>query len=166
VAFEDEVVAQMNALKRRALSLCRNETLADDLVQDTVLRAITKQHQFEQGTNLRAWLFTILRNQFLSGSRVSGRLHLDADDLLSKTVPAANDQAAALEAKDALSHIVLLPVEQQRALMAIANGLTYDALAERENVPVGTIKSRVSRARAKLADLLGAPELLALGAEA
>lgn len=157
---------QMKSLRRQALRLCRNAAEGEDLVQDTVLRALTKRDQYQPGTNLAAWMFTILRNTYLSNCRKSGRLVGDPDGLLSAHVRSSSDPVSAYEAKDAISFIVLLPEAQQRALMAAANGLSLDDIAAREGVPVGTVKSRVSRARTALAEMLKAPEYLQLGAEA
>ncbi len=152
-----EVEKQMKKLRGFALRLCRDRCEADDLVQDTMLRAIEKREQFQQGTNLTAWLFTICRNMFLSDKRKKRMLAEDAEGIFTAYLPSSADTLGALEAKDAISHIVLLPAMYQRVLMLASSGQSYDQMAEAVGVSVGTIKSRLHRARNMLAELLGEP---------
>lgn len=111
------VEAHRKRLMASAMKLCRDTDQAEDLVQETMMRAIRNQHLFEPGSNLAGWLYTIMRNQFFSDRRRDGRIVADADDLLSRTVPAREDHAAAYEAKEALSFLVLIPLHMRRALL-------------------------------------------------
>lgn len=154
------VEAHRKRLMASAMKLCRDTDQAEDLVQETMMRAIRNQHLFEPGSNLAGWLYTILRNQFFSERRKDGRIVADADDLLSKMVPAREDHAAAYEAKEALSFLVLIPLHMRRALLLTANGMSIEEIARHEGVADGTIKSRVHRGRSMLADLIGDRSLL------
>lgn len=155
MTFEQELVFHSAALRSRCLNICRDRDRADDLAQDVMVRALRAKDTFTPGTNMRAWLFTIARNEFLTGYRKNGRVLQDVDDMLARTVPSDDDLQAALEAKDAIAHLADIPIAQVRVLMASASGLSLDDIAARENIPVGTVKSRVFRARARLAELLG-----------
>lgn len=155
MTVETDLVAELPLLRRRALNLTKNPVEAEDLVQDTIVRALRAQATFEPGTNLRAWAMTIMRNEFLSRRRRAGRIVDDPDEVLTNKLRSQSDPQAALEAKDAISHLALLSDEHVRSLMAAASDLTLEAIAERERIPVGTVKSRISRARARLAELLG-----------
>lgn len=120
-----------------------------------MLKAIQKQHLFEPGSNLKAWLLTIMRNHFLAERRRAGRVVQDSDDMLAKTVAAQDNHAAAYEAKDVLSYLALVPLKMRRAVLMAAGGMQIDEIASREGVAEGTIKSRIHRGRTMLADLTG-----------
>lgn len=153
--FQDQVIAEMKKLKQRALRLTRNPDEADDLVQDTVIRAIANEDRFTPGTNLAAWLTVILRNQFFAVIRVSGRTVADIDDAIARTLPANDDQFSAYAAKEVISFIVEIPMAYRKPLLLAAQGLTIDEIAAVIGVPTGTVKSRIHRARHMLADLTG-----------
>jgi RNA polymerase sigma-70 factor, ECF subfamily len=154
-AFADNVAGEMKMLRKVAIKLCRNLDMADDLVQETCVKAITKQHLFRPGTNLSAWLNTILRNCYFSSCRKAAWLVADPEGVIASAQLAPDDQSAALDARDAISHLALLPAIHVRALIASADGLSIDEMATAENVPTGTIKSRVHRGRAMLAGIIG-----------
>lgn len=154
-AFADLLVAEQRPLIQFALRLARRKDDAEDLVQETMCRALEKEHQFRLGTNLRAWLFVILRNLFCSQGRRAGRVVADSDGILTMHLPANEDQAASLEAKDALSHLDDLVEEQRSVLWASVDGVTLEDMAALHGVPIGTIKSRISRGRATLHRVLG-----------
>ena len=154
--FRTALVAEMPHLRAFAISLCRSRDLADDLVQDTLVRAWSSHASFQTGTNLKAWLFTILRNSYFSTYRKQRNEVADSDGQIAASVgvPAAQDGAMAM----ADFHIALakIPDDQREALLLVgASGFTYEEAAEICGAAVGTIKSRVSRARAQLAKLLG-----------
>jgi RNA polymerase sigma-70 factor, ECF subfamily len=158
--FDMAVVAQVTKLRGFACKLCRNDSTAEDLMQDTIVRALSARHQFTPGTNLGAWLMTIMRNTFIGQSRKM-RPHEDPDDLMAKTVPAQDDIEAACEARDALTFLVLVPAKMRRALLMAAMGSSIEEIAQAEGVADGTIKSRIHRGRVMLAELIGQPELMA-----
>jgi RNA polymerase sigma-70 factor (ECF subfamily) len=151
-------------LRAFALSLTNDPITADDLVQDTFLRAWANLARFERGTNLGAWLFTILRHSFCSGYRKRRHEVEDPDEAYAARMSVPPEQEAALalaELRLALSH---LPRRQREALLMIsAEGLTYEDVAMIQRVAVGTIKSRVNRARHQLARLLHMPNRVEVG---
>lgn len=154
--FGQLLVEQMPALQRRAVHLSRDRHHSEDLVQITVLKAWEHQESYQEGSCLRAWLFTILRNAFITGIRSKRREVADTDGRFSArvTVPASQDDALAL--KQVLSVIQkTLPDAQRAALMYMgADGYSQQEAASACGCSLGTIKSRVSRARAALGHLL------------
>ncbi len=151
----DEIVEHLPALRAFAMSLCRNSAQADDLVQDTVVKAWTKFDKFQEGTNLRAWLFTILRNTFYSGRRKAQREVADVDGAFSANLASKPDHDGRLALKDFEVAFAKLADEQREALILVgASGFSYEEAAEMCGCAVGTIKSRANRGRARLAELL------------
>ena len=151
----DEIVQHLPALRAFAMSLARNSAQADDLVQDTIVKAWSKFDKFQEGTNLRAWLFTILRNTFYSGRRKASREVADVDGVFASTLATKPDHDGRLAMKDFEVAFAQLPDEQREALILVgASGFSYEEAAETCNCAVGTIKSRANRGRAKLAELL------------
>jgi RNA polymerase sigma-70 factor, ECF subfamily len=155
-AFIDGIMASLASLRAFANSLTRAGDQAEDLVQETVLRAISKQEQFEAGTNLQAWLCTILRNQFCSGHRKSLREVEDADGSYAATMISNPDQEDRIMIRDLEVALGTLPQGQREALLLVsADGLSYEEAAQVLECAVGTVKSRVNRARTCLAELMG-----------
>jgi len=153
------MLAALPSLRAFALSLTHNVTSADDLVQDTILRAWANLDRFEAGTNLQAWLFTILRNGFYSQHRKKRREVEDPDGSYAARLWAPPEQPARCDVQDMLKALAKLPVEHREALLLIvAEGLSYEDAARVCGVPVGTMKSRTFRARAGLAQLLAVEE--------
>ncbi|MBQ4825490.1 MULTISPECIES: RNA polymerase sigma factor [unclassified Leisingera] len=151
----DELTEHLGALRAFALSLTRNSATADDLVQDTLIKAWTNIGKFKTGTNMRAWLFTILRNTFYSLRRKRKREVEDADGSLALALASKPDHDGRLNMRDFMQAFDQLPDTQREALTLVgAGGFSYEEAAETCGVAVGTIKSRVGRARASLADLL------------
>jgi RNA polymerase sigma-70 factor, ECF subfamily len=151
----EAMLAALPNLRAFAVSLTHNVTSADDLVQDTILRAWANLDRFEAGTNLNAWLFTILRNAFLSQYRKTRREVEDPDGFFAGRLRTPPDQNAKCDVQDMLKAFRKLAVEHREALLLIVTeGLSYEDAARVCGVPVGTIKSRVNRARARLAQLL------------
>ena len=151
----DELVAHLGVLRAFAISLCKNPTLADDLVQETVMKAWKSIDKFEPGTNMRAWLFTILRNTYYSVYTKSRREVGDAEGTLTEGLLVKPDHDGRLAYKDFLSAFEELPDEQREALTLVgASGFSYEEAADMCGVAIGTIKSRVGRARQKLVELL------------
>ncbi|TIX28840.1 MAG: sigma-70 family RNA polymerase sigma factor [Mesorhizobium sp.] len=158
-AFDRDVMASYSALRRFAVSLTRDPTRADDLVQEAVVKAMEKWEQFTDGTNLKAWLFTILRNEHISQARKATRLVEDPDDMLAKNMSVQAGQPFAVDLKITQKRMRLLPTEQRRAIELVAVlGNDYERAAELIGVAVGTIKSRVSRARDFLETGIAPPE--------
>lgn len=151
----DEIISHLPQLRAFAISLTRNSSSADDLVQDTVVKAWKGFDKFETGTNLQAWLFTILRNTFYSDLRKARREALSSDDQITDEIAShdhGDEQIALIDFERALS---TLPTEQREALVLVgASGLSYEDAAATCGVAIGTIKSRVNRGRARLAEIL------------
>lgn len=151
----DELVTHLPALRAFALSLTRNRATADDMMQDTVLKAWSNMDKFQAGTNMRAWLFTILRNNFYSSRRKLNREVADVDNVFSDNLSVKPDHDGRLQLADFKKALNQLPDEQREALILVgASGFAYEEAADMCGVATGTIKSRVNRARAKLTELL------------
>ena len=144
------------SLRAFAISLTQNNDRADDLVQETLVKAWDKQASFQLGTNLKAWLFTILRNEFYSQMRKRGREVQDSDGVLTAGVAVHPGQQGSVDLKDFRRALEQLPEDQREAIVLIgASGFSYEEAAEICGCAVGTIKSRVSRARTRLQEILG-----------
>lgn len=155
----EELVTHLPALRAFALSLTRNGAAADDLVQDTILKAWSNIDKFQAGTNLRAWLFTILRNTFYSGRRKIRREVSDTDGAHAARLSSKPDHDGRLALKDFRVAFDQLPDEQREALILVgASGFAYEEAAEMCGCAVGTIKSRANRGRKRLAELLNLEE--------
>jgi RNA polymerase sigma-70 factor (ECF subfamily) len=139
-AIRDQVLSTVPSLRAFAISLCGNIDRADDLVQETLLRALSHIDSFEPGTNMPAWLFTILRNLFRSEYRKRRREVEDADGRYAETLKSHPEQTGRVEFEEFRTALAKLPSDQREALILVG--------------AVGTIKSRVNRARTRLADLL------------
>jgi RNA polymerase sigma-70 factor (ECF subfamily) len=147
--FQDMLVEHLPHLRAFALRISRNRSLADDLVQETMLRALCNSDKFLQGTNMQAWLSTILRNRFYDELRA--RSHFAVYDALPHPTEQAGEQEAQLEMKEIEREFAALPVLQREALSLVGvNGFSYEEAAKIVRCPEGTIKSRVCRARTTL----------------
>ena len=151
----DELVEHLPALRAFALSLTRNRATADDMMQDTVLKAWSNMDKFQVGTNMRAWLFTILRNTYYSSRRKLKREVPDVDNVFSQNLSVKPEHDGRLQMMDFKEALSQLGDEQREALILVgASGFSYEDAAEMCGVATGTIKSRVNRARARLAELM------------
>ena len=151
----DELVDHLPAMRAFAMSLTRNSATADDMVQDTLVKAWTNIDKFEVGTNLRAWLFTILRNTYYSSRRKAKREVADVDGVFTESLSQKPDHDGRLQMADFRDAFAQLPDEQREALILVgASGFAYEEAAEMCGVAIGTIKSRVNRGRAKLSELM------------
>ncbi|MEL6750448.1 MAG: sigma-70 family RNA polymerase sigma factor [Pseudomonadota bacterium] len=159
-----EIIPNLRAF---ALSLTRAGDKADDLVQETLMKAWNKFHLFQEGTNLKAWVFTIMRNEFYSQMRKRGREVQDTDGAFSAQLATHPQQDGHMDMDDFRTALESLPEDQREALMLIgALGQSYEEAAEITGVAIGTIKSRVSRARTKLMDQLDVAGESAYGPDA
>jgi RNA polymerase sigma-70 factor (ECF subfamily) len=153
--FRSDLLAAIPSLRAFAVSLAQNADKADDLVQETLVKAWDKQKSFQPGTNLKAWLFTILRNEFYSQMRKRGREVQDSDGTMTGRLAVHPSQDGALDLQDFRRALRQLPEDQREAIILIgASGFSYEEAAEICDCAVGTIKSRVSRGRARLQELL------------
>jgi RNA polymerase sigma-70 factor, ECF subfamily len=147
----------MPPLRRYARSLTRDLSRAEDLLQDCLARALEKEHLWEPGTDLRAWLFTIMHNQHVNDVR---RLAREGSvvpiEEVSGSLPQGPTVEASVELSDAAQAIAVLPRDQREVLiLAGRDGQRYDEMARVLDVPIGTVRSRLSRGRAKLREVMG-----------
>jgi RNA polymerase sigma-70 factor (ECF subfamily) len=164
---QKELICLLPNLRAFAISLCGEADKADDLVQETVLKAWRHLDSFAEGTNLRAWLFTILRNTFLSDLRARrDEVPLESDAAFALHLGVAPSQHSWLGGKDLLKALERLSHDQRAALILVgAEGFTYEEAAAICGCAVGTIKSRVNRARLRLLDTLGVADARELTAD-
>lgn len=147
-SLRDELLAAIPSLRAFAISLIHDRTRADDLVQDTLVRAWGAIDRFERGTNLNAWLFTILRNLYYSEHRKKAREVADPEGSYAATLTIAPDQPSRLDYEDMRLALAHIPTDQREALLLVAaEGLSYEDVAQITGVAVGTVKSRVNRSR-------------------
>ena len=162
--IRDALLAAIPSLRAFAISLSNSPDRADDLVQDTIMRAWKNIDRFEPGTNLNAWLFTILRNLFHSEYRKRRREVEDGDGSYAASLRVAPEQVAKLDFQDMRTALAKLSQDQREALLLVgAEGLPYEEAARICGVAVGTIKSRVNRARIHLAQILGIDDAQEIG---
>lgn len=153
--FRRDLIAFIPHLRAFARNLCGERELGEDLAQSALAKAWRSQDKFQQGTNMKAWLFTILRNEFFTYKRRSWR-QTHWDEIKGARIATPTEpQHWALELSDAARGLRELPEGQREALILVgAAGFTYDEAAEICAMPVGTIKSRVARGRLALAEML------------
>jgi len=146
------IEAQIPRLTRYARVLTRDPVAADDLVQECLTRALGKMHLWEEGTDLRAWLFTILHHQYVSLTRRQARQRAGAELQKSyRSLAVSPSQTTRLELRDLERALAALPEEQRSVIMLVGlEGMRYDEAASLVNLPVGTVRSRVSRGRETL----------------
>ena len=154
--WREQVIALIPSLRAFAWSLCRNPSDADDLVQETLTKAWTHRDKFQPGTNLRAWLFTILRNSWYTAVSKHRRETPDEDGKMAATLTSPASQDWSVELHQLQAALNRLPPEHREALVMVgAAGLSYEEAAEISGCALGTIKSRVNRARNRLAQIMG-----------
>jgi RNA polymerase sigma-70 factor (ECF subfamily) len=152
----NRITLEIPKLRRYARALVRDQPFADDLVQDALARALSKAHLWQEGTDLRAWLFTILHNQYVNhvrrGVREGASVALSETEMKLTTGPT---QQSRLRLRDLERALTKLTVEQRQVILLIGmEGMSYEEVATIMNVPVGTIRSRLSRGRDALRALM------------
>ena len=154
-----ELVEHLPAMRAFAISLTRNSATADDMVQDTLVKAWTNIDKFHVGSSMRAWLFTILRNTYYSARRKAKREVADIDGVFTESLAEKPAHDGHLQMNDFRVALGQLKVEQREALLLVgASGFSYEEAAEMCGVAVGTVKSRVNRARLQLVEIMGLSE--------
>jgi RNA polymerase sigma-70 factor, ECF subfamily len=153
---KESFIAAIPSLRAFAVSLCGSLERADDLVQETMLKAFKHIDSFQEGTNLKAWLFTILRNTYFSERRRLKREVEDADGIHASRVAIHPEQHGHMDMRELQNALTLLHDDQREALILVcAAGMSYEEAAAIAGCAVGTIKSRVNRARIKLTEIMG-----------
>lgn len=154
-SFCNQLTECLPHMRAFARFLCRNNDMADDLVQDASVRALMAAHQFKEGSNFKAWVFTIIHNQHISNYRRKQPLVGAVDIAETAACQIAPNQIDSLLLKDLDRAVRKLPQSQQKALILIVvHGLSYEAAAQVCQCAVGTIKSRVGRARSALHEMM------------
>jgi RNA polymerase sigma-70 factor (ECF subfamily) len=154
-SLRQEMLDAIPHLRAFAISLTGNITHADDLVQTALVRGLEHLDKYQPGTNMQAWLFTILRNQFYTERRKRRREVEDPDGMMAGNLAVMPGQGAHLDFTDMQAALARLSVEQREALLLVAaEGVSYEEAARICGTNLGTIKSRVNRARTRLAELL------------
>jgi RNA polymerase sigma-70 factor, ECF subfamily len=156
VSFTAQVVSGLPQLRRYARALTGDPAWADDLVQDTAERALVRHNAFREGSNLRAWLFTILRNLYIDQFRARREIAVDDESAPWRNLEAPRSEVDGLMLRDVQQALYHLPVEQREVLLLVGvEELTYQEASAVLGVPIGTIMSRLSRAREHMRVLLG-----------
>ncbi len=159
MADRDLIVAEIPRLRRYARALTGDGARADDLVQDTIERALSRWSLWRSGTNLRAWMFAIMHNVFVNQIKSAQRIEYVGDDPLPD-LESRPTQSDALEVRDLAGALQKLSPEQREVLLLVAlEELSYDEAAKALGVPIGTVMSRLSRARERLRALLAGTEV-------
>ena len=154
-SLREPLIAAVPNLRAFAISLCGDVDRADDLVQETLVKAWNKLSSFEQGTNFKAWLFTILRNTYFSERRKLRREVKDTDGEYAARLSVPPEQHGHMDMVDFKAALSRLSDDQRESLILIgAEGFSYEEVAAICGCAVGTVKSRVNRARVRLAELL------------
>ena len=153
--------AEIPRLRRYARALTRDPIRSDDLVQSCLMRAIAKQHLWEHGTNLRAWLFTIMHNQHVNDVRRSAREGITVELVDAPTTTAEPVAETQLALRDLERALAKLRTEEREVILLVGlEGMAYEEVAEVLGIPPGTVRSRLSRGRDSLRRLMGMPEKL------
>lgn len=154
--FHRLIEQQIPRLRRYAQALTHNRERADDLVQDTLGRALIKEEFWRHGTNIRAWLFTIMHNQNVNNVRRDARGGVAVEiERVSGTLPAATDPTASRKMFELDRALGQLPLEQKQVILLVGlEGMSYEDTAGILDIPIGTVRSRLSRGRDALRKLL------------
>jgi RNA polymerase sigma-70 factor (ECF subfamily) len=154
-----EIAPHLPRLRRYARSLLRDSVRADDLVQDTMVRALEKAHLYQHDTNLRGWLVTIMHNEHVNATRRVMRGPIHVSDEAVGELGRAETQEAPVELREVRHAVRRLPAEQRIPLVLHwLHGLKYEEIAAKMDVPLGTVQSRISRARKALRSMIDAPD--------
>ena len=158
--FHNLVESEIPRLRRYARALTRSADRADDLVQEVLIRAISKAHLWQTGTDIRAWLFTIMHNQYVNMVRRAMREETTIDiEQMSSSLVATTDPTASCQLREIERALTCLPDEQREVILLVGlEGMSYEAAAQVLSVPVGTVRSRLSRGREALRRLMDMPE--------
>ena len=156
--FRDQLVALLPSLRAFSRGLCGRRDMADDLAQDTMMRAWAARDSYTQGSNFRAWMFMIMRNQFYTTLRKNARMTSLDPEVAERVLVMAPGQQNGIDVEDVAKALQKLPAEQREVLLLIgANGVSYEEAAEIIGCAMGTVKSRLARGRTALTALIDGP---------
>jgi RNA polymerase sigma-70 factor, ECF subfamily len=157
--FREEIIAIVPSLRAFARGLCGNRELADDLAQDAIMRAWAAHESYTPGTNFRAWMFMILRNQFYTTMRKNSRMTSWDPEAAERLLVEAAPQQHHIHMSDVEKALQKLPAEQREMLLIVgAGGASYEEAAQITGCAIGTVKSRLARGRVALAALINGPD--------
>ena len=156
--FRKELLAVIPSLRAFARGLCGNRDLADDLAQEALAKVWAAQASFTPGTNFRAWIFRILRNHFYTTATVARRFTSYDPELAERTLVSVPNQGGGLLLEDLQRGLLTLPAEQREALLLLESGLQWNEIADIMGVPLGTVKSRITRGRTALRRYIEGPD--------
>lgn len=158
--FRARIEEEIPRLRRYARALTRNGSRSDDLIQDTLVRALAKEHLWEPGTNMRAWLFTIMHNQNVNAVRSAMREGMTVEiEEQSSDLVATTDPTSARQLHELDRALAQVPEEQRQVILLVGlEGMSYEDSAAILHIPVGTVRSRLSRGRDALRKLMGMGE--------
>jgi RNA polymerase sigma-70 factor (ECF subfamily) len=158
--FRARIEEEIPRLRRYARALTRNGSRSDDLIQDTLVRALAKEHLWEPGTNMRAWLFTIMHNQNVNAVRSAMREGMTVEiEEQSSNLVATTDPTSARQLHELDRALAQIPEEQRQVILLVGlEGMSYEDSAAILHIPVGTVRSRLSRGRDALRKLMGMGE--------
>lgn len=162
--FQQGLLAAIPNIRAFAISLCKNPQMANDLVQETLLKAWANREKFQDGSSLKAWLFTILRNTYFSDFRRARREVQDVDGAAAATLSTHPEQPGHMDMVDFRRNLEQIPDDQREALILVgAEGFSYEEAAEICGCAIGTVKSRVNRARVRLSALMNVGDVTDFG---
>jgi len=154
--FRSHLVREMPVVRRWSYVLCRNPSLAEDMMQETLVKAWANRSSFARGTNMRAWLYRILRNTYFNHLRQRRREVPDPDGALTAALRVPAAQTGKIELREVTEAMQDLSPAQREAMILIgAQGLSYKQVARLQRVNIGTVKSRLARARQAVARMMG-----------
>jgi RNA polymerase sigma-70 factor, ECF subfamily len=157
--FKDQLVAIIPSLRSFARGLCGNREMADDMAQDAMMRAWAARDSFTPGSNFRAWMFMILRNNYYTTLRKNSRMVSWDPEVAERVLVTDASQHVGIDVADVAAALQKLSSEQREVLMLVgASGVSYEEAAEIMGCAIGTIKSRLARGRAALALLVDGPD--------
>jgi len=158
IEFKRDLVALIPSLRAFARGLCGNRDLGDDLAQEAMVRAWAARDSYTPGTNFRAWMYMIARNQFYTTMRRNSRIGIWDEEMASRVLVTAAAQEHSIHVSDVEKALQKLPADQRETLLLVgAGGVSYEEAAEITGCAIGTVKSRMSRARTALAALIDGP---------
>jgi RNA polymerase sigma-70 factor, ECF subfamily len=164
--FQDQLIGAIPNLRAFAISLCSNHQMGSDLVQETLLKGWTQREKFQEGTSIKASLFTILRNTYFSQFRERRREVQDVDGAAAALLSTHPEQLGHMDMVDFTRALKKLAADQREALLLVgAEGFSYEEAAGISGCAIGTVKSRVNRARVRLAELMSIADVEDFGPE-